>query len=85
MLKKLIFSLMLTAGLSMLAAQEITVSGTLTEEASGETLIGASVFIPETGLGTTTNEYGFYSISIPEKDSVTLQYSYIGFQPITRR
>ncbi len=85
MLKKLFLSLSLMASVFLLTAQDITVSGTLSEEATGETLIGASVLIPELGLGTTTNEYGFYSLSIPQGDSLTIQFSYIGFESILRK
>ncbi|KAA3632386.1 MAG: TonB-dependent receptor, partial [Bacteroidetes bacterium] len=76
---------MLTATVSLLTGQDITISGTLSEEASGETLIGASILIPDLGLGTTTNEYGFYSLSIPSGDSVTIQFSYIGFETMVNR
>jgi hypothetical protein len=48
---------------------------------SGETLIGATVSIPFLLIGTTTNEYGFYSITIPGgEDEVTIDFSYVGFQ-----
>lgn len=86
MLKKIFNSLILCAtGISLLSAQNITVSGSLSEQATGETLIGASIFVPEAGLGTTTNEYGFYSISVPRGDSISIQFSYIGFQPMLMR
>ena len=73
MLKKILNSLILfTTVISLLPAQNITVSGSLSEQATGETLIGASIYIPEVGLGTTTNEYGFYSISVPRGDSISI-------------
>ncbi|MEZ5040558.1 MAG: TonB-dependent receptor [Saprospiraceae bacterium] len=56
-------------------------SGTIADSESGETLIGASVILQALDLGTTTNEYGFYSLSVPTGDSVTLEVSYVGFQP----
>lgn len=60
------------------AKQKFTLSGTITDARSNETLIGASVFIPEIKAGTTTNEYGFYSITIP-KGNYTVQISYLGY------
>lgn len=46
---------------------------------SGETLFGASVFIKDSSIGTTSNEYGFYSIKVPE-GTFTLVVSYVGFE-----
>lgn len=63
-----------------LDAQEYTLSGTITDLANGETLIGASVKIPALGSGTVTNEYGFYSLTLPGGDSLEIEFSYVGFQ-----
>ncbi len=60
------------------AAQNVTISGYITEKKSGERLIGATVYIPEKNAGTTTNTYGFYSITIPASD-ITMRASYIGY------
>lgn len=66
-------------GLS-LQAQQFTVSGTVFDANNGETLIGATVTASQTNVGTITNEYGFYSISLPAQDSIILEFSYVGFQ-----
>lgn len=58
-----------------------TLSGTITAEASNETLIGVNVLVPEISRGTVTNEYGFYSITLPE-GSYTIQISILGFASI---
>lgn len=62
-------------------AQTYTVSGYVTDAESGEKLIGASVYLTELGKGTTTNQYGFYSLPLAG-DSATIAFSYIGY---TRR
>lgn len=72
--------LILLGSAPLFAQQQFTVSGTVFDASSGETLIGATVAAPELGSGTLTNEYGFYSISLPAQDSVTLEFSYVGFQ-----
>jgi len=56
------------------------VSGYLRDAASGENLIGASVFIPGSSLGTSTNTFGYFSLNLPETDSLTLKFSYIGYK-----
>ena len=65
----------------MFAQEKVTLSGTITDAATTETLIGASVYIKEIQAGTTTNEYGFYSLSVP-KGTYTLQVSYVSFGTI---
>ena len=66
---------------TVFAQEKFTLSGTITDSKSNETLIGVNVVIPELKTGTTTNEYGFYSITIP-KGKYTLQVSYLSFQTI---
>ncbi|MEK6155127.1 TonB-dependent receptor [Flavobacteriaceae bacterium 3-367] len=65
--------------LNLFSQQRYTLSGTITEAASNETLIGVSILVPELRTGVTTNEYGFYSLTLP-KGEYTVQVSYIGFQ-----
>jgi len=54
------------------------VSGVVSEAETGETLFGVNVLIPEFQMGTVTNEYGFYSITLPKGD-VEIIYSSLGF------
>ena len=60
-----------------------TLSGTVTEAASNETLIGVSILVPELRTGATTNEYGFYSLTLPE-GTYEVVVTYLGFQDIRR-
>ncbi|MEY4595014.1 MAG: hypothetical protein RIQ47_1424 [Bacteroidota bacterium] len=76
----LVFSLI---ALSVSGQSTYTISGYIKELATGESLPGAGIFIPEKGKGTTTNTYGFYSITLPE-GNYTLVYSFIGFEPQTK-
>ncbi len=66
------------------AAQKITLSGYLTDENSGEALIGATIFVQELKQGTATNAYGFYSLTIPP-GNYTLQISFIGYETLLER
>jgi hypothetical protein len=58
-----------------------TLSGIIIEESSNETLIGVTVAFPFLGTGVVTNEYGFYSITIPEGEYALL-VSYLGFEEV---
>ena len=62
-------------------AQKITISGFLKDSKSSEALIGATVYITNEKKGTTSNAYGFYSVSLKEADSVGIVISYQGYQP----
>lgn len=62
-----------------------TISGYVKDDASGETLIGANVFVESDPTnGTTTNTYGFYSVTLPEGQH-TLVFSYLGYQVLKQQ
>lgn len=64
----------------LLAQSKYTVSGTVKQGSSGETLIGVTVVVVEKPtIGVITNEYGFYAISLPE-GNYTLRFSYVGYK-----
>lgn len=63
------------------AAQTNTVSGYVYDANNGESLIGATIYVDEGGQGTTSNEYGFYSLTLAS-GNYTLRYSYIGFSDL---
>ena len=71
-----VFLLMLFS--TAFAQEKFTLSGTIADDSSNETLIGASIYIKELQTGTSTNEYGFYSISVPA-GTYTVQISYVSF------
>ena len=57
------------------AQGKFTLSGKISDSATGEDLIGASVFIEGTGTGTVTNNYGFYSLTLPAgKHLISIRY-----------
>ena len=56
----------------------ITISGYVDEAESGEKLIGATIYDLKSGKGTITNDYGFFSLTLP-KDSVKIRVSFIGY------
>lgn len=65
--------------LPMLSAQNFTVSGSIKDKNTGETLIGATVLLPDLpNRGTVSNEYGFYSLTAPAGKHL-LQVRYIGY------
>ena len=67
--------------ITLFAQEKFTLSGTIIDANSNETLIGVNVVLPELKTGVTTNEYGFYSITLP-KGVYTVQISYLGYQTL---
>ena len=73
---KLVIFLFLFSCFYTSAQEKFTLSGTISDSNSNETLIGATVFIPELKTGVLTNEYGFYSITLPKgKYSIRINYT----------
>ena len=64
---------------SALFAQRSTISGYVTDNSSGESLIGANVYIKELLKGTSSNQYGFYSITL-DHGTYTLVVSFLGYE-----
>jgi hypothetical protein len=63
------------------AQDKYTISGTISEANSNETLIGVNVIIKNTNYSAITNEYGFYSLTLP-KGNYEIIISFIGFDNI---
>ncbi len=83
-MKYVILSFLFFCGWKISTAQErFVLSGTLSDVETGETLIGATIYVPQLERGTISNEYGFYSIKLPARDSLMVQFSYVGFQTKT--
>src|SRR5690606_35375529 len=77
-----LFFLLLSALLGPGAfGQPATVSGTVRDAETGETLIQATVLAEGTGLGTTTNRQGFYALAGVAPGEVALVVSYLGYEP----
>lgn len=79
--KKISLLCLLLSCLLANAQEKFTLSGTISDSKSNETLIGVNLFIPELKTGVTTNEYGFYSITIP-KGNYNIRISYMGYQTL---
>jgi hypothetical protein len=77
-MKKTSLILLILTCVQLSFAQKFTISGTVKEAKTGEPIIGAKIYDLKSKKGTPSNEYGFYSITLP-KDSVYLRVSYIGY------
>ena len=80
------FFLLLLIPLCYASMAQRTISGTITDAKTGETLIGATVFDTVSKKGTISNQHGRYTITLKEADPV-LRFSFVGYEtqyiPIT--
>ena len=79
LIKLLFAGLLLVITTTMATAQDFTLSGNLQDAETGEDLLYATVFVEGTSQGTTTNLYGFYSLTLP-KGTYQINYSYLGYE-----
>lgn len=79
--KKTYVFLLFLSTLYSFSQQKFTLSGTISDATSNETLIGVNILFPELKTGIITNEYGFYSITLP-KGVYKIQITSLSFQTI---
>src|SRR3982750_3490753 len=77
--KTLLYFLFILTFSGVSAQNKFTISGYISEKGSKENLPGVTVYVPKLKVGTTSNNYGFFSITLP-KDSVEIIFSYVGFK-----
>ena len=73
-----VFLLALLITTPALAQRKVTISGHITDNASGETLIGAGILEKESGVGAVTNYFGYYTLTLPAGE-YDFHYSYVGY------
>lgn len=76
------FMLLAMVLLPGLAIGQRTISGTVTDANSGESLIGASILVVGTSVGTVSDIDGTYSLEVPA-GATSLQFSFTGFTTVT--
>jgi len=85
MIKKIL--LLLIVGLLALninAQQKFTISGFVKDQSNGESLLGANVFIKELMKGVTTNQYGYYAISVVKGEYEVIS-TFVGYNQFSQK
>jgi len=82
MLKSIFCTLLILVSVSLFA-QNFTISGRITDGKSGEDLLGATILIPGTTIGVSTNTYGVYSLTLAKGD-YKIVYRYLGYQEVEK-
>lgn len=82
-MKKLILLLFISVVYKANAQDKFTVSGYAKDAKNGEALIGVTVYKKNSQIGTSTNEYGFYSLTLP-KGQDTIVFSFVGYKTVIK-
>ncbi|WP_276380805.1 TonB-dependent receptor [Flavobacterium sp. H4147] len=76
-----LFLIIILTAFTSFSQEKFTLSGTIKDSKNNETLIGVNIYIPALKIGTTTNEYGFYSLTVPRGEH-QIEISYVGYQTL---
>ena len=66
-----------------MAQEKVTISGTVKDQNTNEKLIGVNILLLPSKMYAVTNEYGFFSVTVPAND-YTLDISYVGYETVQR-
>ena len=64
-MKNLFILAFVLGSLSSFAQNRFTISGYISDDANGEALVAANIWSPDARVGTSTNGYGFFSLTLP--------------------
>ncbi len=77
-MKNIITLILFVITVNSLFSQNITVSGYVSDESSSEKLIGTYIFTNNDKV-IQTNEFGFYSVTVPSNKDIVLEFKHLGF------
>ncbi|MDR1673499.1 MAG: TonB-dependent receptor [Bacteroidales bacterium] len=83
MYRILCFTCLLILAGNVCAQGRFSISGNITDATTGEDLIGSTVLVEELKTGTSANNYGFYSITLPE-GKYRITWSFVGYVPYSK-
>lgn len=82
-MNRTIIFLFLILSANIFSTTKHTISGTITDATTGESLIGTSITVKDLpSTGVTTNAYGYFSLTLPDAN-YTFVISYLGYEIIT--
>lgn len=79
-MKQIVFLLVFFTSYTGIAQEKFTLSGTISDSTKGEELINATIKVKGQNIGTRSNEYGFYSITLPQ-GTYTMVFVGLGYEP----
>ena len=79
-MKNYLFALIILLSFSSIGQEKFTLSGTVSDSTKGEELINTTIKVKGQNIGIRSNEYGFYSLTLP-KGNYTIVFVGLGFDP----
>jgi CarboxypepD_reg-like domain/TonB-dependent Receptor Plug Domain len=70
--------------LPIFAIAQTQLSGYILDHATGETLVGVTIYLPQLQKGVACNSYGYYSITLEKDKKYDIRVSYVGYETITQ-
>ena len=67
-----------------LLAQKVSLSGYMRDAETGESLVSGTIYLKEADQGGASNNYGFYSVSVPQ-GIYTVVFSFVGYTPLIQK
>jgi hypothetical protein len=83
LISKILFFLLIFPLVLFAQEEKLTLSGYIKDSKNGEGLIGASIYVKELKTGTSSNTYGFYSLTLP-KGNYSVVITSVGYRKLTR-
>lgn len=78
----LLFFALLVSSFELFSQNKYSFSGHIKDASTGESLIGAAIYVPKVNTGIATNEYGYFALRLPQ-DTYEIKISFIGYQSQT--
>ena len=82
-MNKLITGVLLLISFTVYSQQFFTLNGVIKDKGTTENLSGVNILFPDQGTGTVSNEYGFYSIKLPE-GTHRVVFTYLGYATLSK-
>ncbi len=83
-MKRNLLIIILLLSVIQVYSQKKTFSGQVKDAGNGELLIGATIFAKGINLGTVSNEYGYFSLSLPP-GNYEIDINYLGFEQVSKQ
>ncbi len=79
-----LLTLLIIFSTTAFSQEKYTISGYVKDKRTGEAMIGATVYAEGLSVGTSANEYGYFSLTLP-KGEYTIVISFIGYDNYTQK
>lgn len=84
-MRRIVFTVSLLILFIQAAIAQVSISGTIKDTDSGETLIGANIVLKGTSIGTVSDINGNYTLKVSQQGDYSVDVSYVGYKSISKQ